>query len=293
MPSARRYHAARSAESLGGPGPRTGSDGLPDYGLRRSGRPARCPVPAPPGRSRRRAVSTSRPASSAQPRSSSAETRRSAVAADPAAWRLALPRLLEHRGQRDRGGRGVVLRRCRPWSRVAPVSGSCRGHSRMTRPSNRARSSASGSQTSTTATPPGARCSARARIAARCAARSGSTRSELRAMNASPKRPASGKPEPDEVRLDQRQALDRRRAGERGARPGAGEHGRIEVDAGDTVPARGQGHGQSSGPDRELEDRPGCPLGQREVEIEVARDRRPGRGRTGGPGRPPWRGPAS
>ena len=92
------------------------------------------------------------------------ETQR--VVADPADGRSARRAFLEDRGQVDDAGRGVVARRIDLGHR-SPVSGSIRSYSKIIRPSKRARSSASGSQTSTTARPSGARWSASDRTAAR------------------------------------------------------------------------------------------------------------------------------
>ena len=153
---------------------------------------------------------------------------------------------------------------------IAPVSGSSRGHSRMIRPSNRARSSASGSQTSTTASPPGARWSAIAWRAARWAARGRQDEQRVEGDEREPETAGIGQAEPDDVRLDEGQpVLAGGSAGPRGARPV--EHRRIEVDAGDEVARLGQRDGQPAGPDRQLEDRTVDPVGQREVQVEVAR----------------------
>ena len=70
----------------------------------------------------------------------------------------------------------------------------------------------------------------RPRAPPRWAARVGRTRSELSAMKASPNRAGIGQAEPDEVGLDERQAVARRPC-RAAAPPGPVEHRRIEVDA--------------------------------------------------------------
>ena len=77
--------------------------------------------------------------------------------------------------------------------------------------------------------------------------------------------------QPDEVRLDEGQVLGRDRPGQCGTRLGPREHRWIEIDGRDPVATGRQGHGQAPGPGRELEDRPAGPLGQGEIEVEVAR----------------------
>ena len=189
------------------------------------------------------------------------------VAPDPAADRLALTALLEDRRQGDARGRGIVLGggdlgndgaglRVEAWPFEADPA------------VEPARSVASGSQTSTTARPPGARWSAIARSAARCAARVGSTSSEFRAMNA---RPNCGSPGRRVRRCRPRPGSGGPRRHSRGPIACPGEHGRVDVDAGDLVARLGQRDGQPPGPDRELEDRAVGAVGQREVEVEVAR----------------------
>ncbi len=87
-------------------------------------------------------------------------------------------------------------------------------------------------------------------------------------MNASPNRPASGQAQPDDVRLDQRQPV---LAGSPAHASACSiEHRRVEVDAGDVVAGLDQRDGQPAGPDRELEDRPVDPLGEGEIQVEVA-----------------------
>ena len=88
-------------------------------------------------------------------------------------------------------------------------------------------------------------------------------------MNARPKRPGVRQPEPDEVGLDERQAILAGRPSR--ASPRAVQHRRVEVDAGDPVAGLGQRDRQPTGADGELEDRAVGALGQREVEVEVAR----------------------
>ena len=208
------------------------------------------------------------PASSAKPRSSSTETSRSR----------------SRRTQRRTGppwplSSKIVVRvtlavAASCWAdatlvTIAPVSGSRRGHSRLIRPSNRARSLASGSQTSTTARPPGARWSASARSAARWAARVGSTSSELRAMNARPNRGSPGRRRPTMSASTRVRRSSPAFPLDPLARPS--EHGRVDVDAGDLVAGLGQRDGQPPAPDCELEDRAVGAVGQREVEVEVAR----------------------
>ena len=81
-----------------------------------------------------------------------------------------------------------------------------------------------------------------------------------------------GQPQTDEVGLDERRGVPSTSPpGGRRAAAGAVEHRRVEVDAGDPVAGRGERDGQPAGPDRELEDRAAGPLGEREVQVEVAR----------------------
>ena len=108
-----------------------------------------------------------------------------------------------------------------------------------------------------------------ARSAARWAARVGSRRSELRAMNASPKRAGVGQAEPDDVRLDEGQAVLAGVAADAASRARV-EHRRVEVDAGDPVAGLGQRDGQPAAADRKLEDRAAGPVGEGEVQVEVA-----------------------
>ena len=78
-----------------------------------------------------------------------------------------------------------------------------------------------------------------------------------------------GQAQADDVRLDEGQAILAGVAAGPPARPV--EHGRVEVDAGDQVAGLGQRDGQPAGPDRELEDRTLGAIGQREIQVEVAR----------------------
>ena len=87
-------------------------------------------------------------------------------------------------------------------------------------------------------------------------------------MNASPKRPASGRRRP--TRSASTRVRRSSRGGPAGALSGAVEHRRIEVDAGDRVARLGQRDGQPAGADGQLEDRAVGRVGQREVEVEVA-----------------------
>ena len=228
------------------------------------------PGPSGPGRSRRPGASTVSPASSAKPRSSSRRDEAQPVAADPATGRLALAALLEDRGQ---GRRSRSRRRAgpsRPWSRSRRSRDRARGHSSMIRPSKRARSSASGSQTSTTARPPGARWSARART--RRALGGAGRQHEQRVEGDEREAEATGvgQAQPDDVGLDEGQPVLGRPSRWPVLEPGPASpgRGRRRSPRGRPRPA-----GPPAGRSRRRSSRIGPlgPLGEREIEVEVAR----------------------
>ena len=187
---------SRAMDLPGGPSPAdgpsrtvSGLDGDEDRALAARARAA-------PGRSRRRAARPSARRPRRSRASSSADTRRSR----------------SRRTQRRVGSPWppsskivvsvtvAVAASC--WAEpafvtIAPVSGSSRGHSRMIRPSNRARSSASGSQTSTTARPPGARWSASVASAARWAARRRQDEQRVEGDEREAERPGVGQAQAD------------------------------------------------------------------------------------------------
>ena len=153
---------------------------------------------------------------------------------------------------------------------IAPVSGSRRGHSSMIRPSKRARSSASGSQTSTTARPPGPRWSASA-WRARPLGGPGRQHEQRVERDEREAEPAGvGQPQADEVGFDEGQAIRSRR------RPRARRRARSSIAGSRSTPVTsvaglGQRDRQPAGPDGQLEDRAIGPIGQREIQVEVAR----------------------
>ena len=207
------------------------------------------------------------------------------VAPDPADRRLArraLPR-------RSWSGRrppvvGVVAGPPRPSSRAWPVSGSRRSYSRISRPSKRARSSASGSQTSTTARPPGARWRGHRpeRLALGVAGREQEQRVEGDERRADTCRP-SGRSRSSRSASTSSSRPARRGAGV--ARPSAGARSSIagsRSTAGHVVAGRGQRDGEAARAGGQLEDRPAGPRGRGRGTGRGRPGPRRGRGRRGG-----------
>jgi hypothetical protein len=92
---------------------------------------------------------------------------------------------------------------------------------------------------------------------------------ELSAMNASPKAAGVGQAQPDEVGLEEREPV--RTAMSAGATAGTIEHGRVDVDGGHLMTGLGERDREAAAARRELEDRAVGALGQREIEVQVAR----------------------
>ncbi len=89
-------------------------------------------------------------------------------------------------------------------------------------------------------------------------------------MNAKAYRPASGRLQIEQVRLDEGQAV-RQHPGRLGTGPATVDHGRVDVDGRDLVTGARQRHGETTGPGRELEHGTVRPVGEREIQVEVAR----------------------
>ena len=77
-----------------------------------------------------------------------------------------------------------------------------------------------------------------------------------------------GEAQPDDVRLDEGQPI--LGGGPAGPFSSPVQHRRIEIDAGHRVARLGQRDRQPAGPDAQLEDRALGPIGEREIEVEVA-----------------------
>ena len=89
-------------------------------------------------------------------------------------------------------------------------------------------------------------------------------------MNAKAYRPASGSCRPEQVRLDEGQAV-RRHPGRLGPRPAPVEHGGVDVHGRDLVAGERQRNGQAAGAGRELQHGAVGAVGERQVQVEVAR----------------------
>ena len=89
-------------------------------------------------------------------------------------------------------------------------------------------------------------------------------------MKARPNATGGRQGEPDDVGLHQGQPVARRRAGSLGSRAGTTEHRAIDVDAGHGVAGLREWDGQPPAAHGQLEDRTIGPIGQGEVQVEVA-----------------------
>ena len=76
---------------------------------------------------------------------------------------------------------------------------------------------------------------------------------------------------PDEVGLDQLEGAAAPRDLRRGPGPGAIEHVAVVVDAGHAMAGCRQRNGDAAGPDRQLQDAAADTIGERPVEVDVAR----------------------
>ena len=78
-----------------------------------------------------------------------------------------------------------------------------------------------------------------------------------------------GQPEVNKVRLDESEAVRRRRSGDLGSR--TIEHRGIQIHTRHPIPGLGERDGQAAAPDSEFQDRTIRPTGQGQIQVQVAR----------------------